>query len=73
MLEQVNIALSLDPNYSDALFVRGNIYQAMNDLQNAVKDFDACIALSNHDVQALEASAQIKYQLKDWNGIARSN
>ncbi len=69
MLEQVNIALSLDPNYSDALFVRGNIYESLNDLQNAVKDFDACIALSNHDVQALEESARIRYQLKDWAGM----
>ncbi|MBS1955074.1 MAG: hypothetical protein JST89_12880 [Cyanobacteria bacterium SZAS-4] len=69
MLEQVNIALSLDPNYADALYVRGNVYEAMSDLQSAVKDFDACVALNCHDVQALDQSTKIKFQLKDWSGM----
>lgn len=69
MLEQVNIALSLDPNYSDALFIRGNVYESMKDLQSAVKDFDACVALNCHDLQALDESTKIKYQLKDWTGM----
>lgn len=69
ILEQVNIALSLAPNYSDALFVRGNVYESMNDLQSAVKDFDACVALNCHDVQALDESTKIKFQLKDWTGM----
>lgn len=69
ILEQINVALSLDPNYSDALYLRGSVYESTNDLQSAVKDFDACVALNCHDVQALDESTKIKFQLKDWTGM----
>ncbi|HEY9730846.1 MAG TPA: tetratricopeptide repeat protein [Drouetiella sp.] len=65
----LNKALDLAPNNADALFMRGLVYEDMNDLASAGKDFDACIALNNHDLGAFSESVKVKYAQKDWNGM----
>lgn len=69
ILTQLNKAIALKPDFSDALYLRGMVYEDMNDLQSAGADFDACIAIDNHDLEAINESISIKYALKDWNGM----
>lgn len=65
----LNTALSLQSDNSDALFLRGLVYEDLKELDSAGKDFDACIALNNHDMGAFSESLKIKYAQKDWNGM----
>ncbi len=69
VLAQLNTALSIAPDYSDALFLRGIVYEDMEDLDSAGKDFDACIALDSHDLQAINESLNVKCRQQDWNGM----
>ncbi len=69
VLEQLNMAVSLAPNYGDALYTRGCVLREMNNLPAAVQDFDAVIALDNSDTDAMQASTEIKTSLKDWKGL----
>lgn len=69
ILTQLNKAIALKADYSDALYLRGLVFEDMNDLQSAGADFDACIALNNHDLDAINESLSVKCALKDWNGM----
>lgn len=69
VIEQLNIALSIEPDYSDALYLRGLMYEDLGDLKHAGADFDACIALNVHDMDAIAESIQVKYAQKDWAGM----
>lgn len=69
ILPQLNKALSISPQCTDALYLRGLVYEDLNELQNAAQDFDTCIALDNHDLDSLRESIAIKFALEDWNGV----
>lgn len=68
-ISELSTAIALDPKYSDALYIRGVIYKDAGDTKKAEADFDTCIALDNHDCQAMGQSLSIKYANKDWNGM----
>lgn len=51
-LEYCNKSIDLDPNYSDAYFIRGAVHFAAGDYESSVKDFTAAIELDPTDNNA---------------------
>ncbi|HEY9678747.1 MAG TPA: tetratricopeptide repeat protein [Drouetiella sp.] len=69
VIEQINIAISIAPNYADALYSRASIYESVKDYQNALKDYAAVVAIDSTNIDAVNACAGLSYELKDWNGM----
>lgn len=70
IFEPLNIALSIAPNYVDALLVRACAFEALNDLESAVKDYDAVVSLGGKKIhEAMNSSSTIKVTLADWTGL----
>lgn len=68
VLAQINLALSNTPDNVDAIYLRGLVYEDMNELQKAGRDFDTCIAMDNHNIDAVNESLKIKFAMKNWSG-----
>lgn len=68
VLAQINLALSMTPDDVDAIYLRGLVYEDMNELQKAGRDFDTCIAMDNHNIDAINESLKIKFATQNWSG-----
>lgn len=53
-------AYQLDPNYSNAIYMRGLCNERMGDRQKAAKDYNATLVLEPGHVQALEGLKRLK-------------
>lgn len=66
-IEDFSHAVEIDPNL-DNLFQRGATYQAMNDQQHALADFDAALVLAPDQPHTYFARAQARIALGDMKG-----
>jgi tetratricopeptide (TPR) repeat protein len=67
-LLNLNKALELDPNYSQAYFVRGNIKDAFDDRHGAMKDYNLAVEKNPKFADAFYARGNVKMKLQDYYG-----
>ena len=63
-----NKAIDVDPNYSQAYYMRGKIKEAFEDIHGAMKDFNTAIDKNSKYAEAFFARGNIKYKLQDYYG-----
>lgn len=64
----LNKALELDPKYSQAYYVRGNIKATFEDFHGAMKDYNTAIENNAKFPDALYARGNVKMSLQDYYG-----
>ncbi len=67
-LLNLNKALELDGNYSQAYFVRGNIKDAFDDRHGAMKDYNLAVEKNPKFADAFFARGNVKMKLQDYYG-----
>src|SRR5688572_22952487 len=67
-LLNLNKAIELDPSYSQAYFVRGNIKDAFDDRHGAMKDYNHAIEKNPKFSDAFFARGNVKMKLQDYYG-----
>lgn len=67
-LLNLNRALEIDPNYSQAYFVRGNIKDAFDDRHGAMKDYNHAVEKNPKFGDAFFARGNVKMKLQDYYG-----
>lgn len=67
-LLNLNKALEVDPNYSQAYFVRANIKDAFDDRHGAMKDYNHAIEKNGKFADAFFARGNVKMKLQDYYG-----
>jgi tetratricopeptide (TPR) repeat protein len=67
-LLNLNKALELDPNYSAAYLLRGNIKDNFDDRHGAMKDYNAAIEKNPKFGDAFFARGNVKMKLQDYYG-----
>src|SRR5690349_17693796 len=67
-LLNLNKALEIDPNYSQAYFVRGNIKDAFDDRHGAMKDYNSAVEKNPKFGDAFFARGNVKLKLQDYYG-----
>lgn len=67
-LLNLNKAIELDPNYSAAYYLRGNIKENFEDRHGAMKDYNTAIEKNPKFADALFARGNVKMKLQDYYG-----
>lgn len=67
-LLNLNKALEIDPNYSQAYYVRGNIKDAFDDRHGAMKDYNHAVEKNPKFGDAFFARGNVKMKLQDYYG-----
>lgn len=67
-LLNLNKALEIDPNYSPAYYVRGNIKDAFDDRHGAMKDYNLAVEKNPKFADAFFARGNVKMKLQDYYG-----
>jgi len=67
-LVNLNKAIELDPNYSSAYYLRGNIKDNFEDRHGAMKDYNKAIEKNPKFAEALFARGNVKMKLQDYYG-----
>lgn len=67
-LVNLNKAIELDPNYSSAYYLRGNIKDNFEDRHGAMKDYNMAIEKNPKFADALYARGNVKMKLQDYYG-----
>jgi tetratricopeptide (TPR) repeat protein len=67
-LLNVNKSLELDPNFSSAYYLRGNIKDKFDDRHGAMKDYNLAIEKNPKFVDAFFARGNVKMKLQDYYG-----
>lgn len=67
-LLNLNKALELDPNYSPAYYLRGNIKDSFEDRHGAMKDYNSAIEKNSKFADAFFARGNVKMKLQDYYG-----
>ena len=67
-LVNLNKAIELDPNYSAAYYLRGNIKDNFEDRHGAMKDYNLAIEKNPKFADALYARGNVKMKLQDYYG-----
>lgn len=67
-LLNLNKALEIDPTYSQAYYVRGNIKDAFDDRHGAMKDYNIAIERNPKFADAFFARGNVKMKLQDYYG-----
>jgi tetratricopeptide (TPR) repeat protein len=67
-LLNLNKAIEVDPNYSQAFFVRANIKDAFDDRHGAMKDYNSAIEKNAKFADAFFARGNVKMKLQDYYG-----
>lgn len=67
-LVNLNKAIELDPNYSSAYYLRGNIKDNFEDRHGAMKDYNLAIEKNPKFADALFARGNVKMKLQDYYG-----
>ena len=67
-LLNLNKALEMDPGYSQAYYVRGNIKDAFDDRHGAMKDYNQAIEKNPKFADAFFARGNVKMKLQDYYG-----
>jgi len=64
----LNKAIEIDPKYSQAYFVRGNIKAAFEDFHGAMKDYNSALDLNPKLGDGFFARGNVKMKLQDYYG-----
>lgn len=67
-LLNLNKAIEVDPNYSQAYYVRGNIKDAFDDRHGAMKDYNHALEKNPKFGDAFFARGNVKMKLQDYYG-----
>jgi tetratricopeptide (TPR) repeat protein len=67
-LLNLNKAIEVDPNYSQAYYVRGNIKDAFDDRHGAMKDYNHAVEKNTKFADAFFARGNVKMKLQDYYG-----
>lgn len=67
-LVNLNKAIELDPNFSAAYYLRGNIKDNFEDRHGAMKDYNLAIEKNSKFADALYARGNVKMKLQDYYG-----
>jgi tetratricopeptide (TPR) repeat protein len=67
-LLNLNKALEIDPNYSQAYYVRGNIKDAFEDRHGAMKDYNVALEKNPKFSDVFFARGNVKMKLQDYYG-----
>ena len=67
-LVNLNKAIEIDPNYSSAYYLRGNIKDNFEDRHGAMKDYNLAIEKNPKFPDALFARGNVKMKLQDYYG-----
>src|SRR5215510_16543291 len=67
-LLNLNKAIEVDPNYSQAYYVRGNIKDAFDDRHGAMKDYNMAVEKNPKFAEAFFARGNVKMKLMDYYG-----
>ena len=67
-LLNLNKAIEMDPNYSQAYYVRGNIKDAFDDRHGAMKDYNYALEKNPKFGDAFFARGNVKMKLQDYYG-----
>jgi tetratricopeptide (TPR) repeat protein len=67
-LLNLNKAIEVDANYSQAYFVRGNIKDAFDDRHGAMKDYNVAVEKNAKFADAFFARGNVKMKLQDYYG-----
>jgi tetratricopeptide (TPR) repeat protein len=67
-LLNLNKAIELDPNYSNAYYLRGNIKDNFDDRHGAMKDYNTAIEKNPKFADAFFARGNVKMKLQDYYG-----
>lgn len=67
-LLNLNKAIEVDPNHSQAYFVRGNIKDAFDDRHGAMKDYNSAVEKNAKFADAFFARGNVKMKLQDYYG-----
>jgi len=70
-LNELNQAISLDGNYSDAYLLRGKVFEAKKDWQSAVVDYEKAAGLEGNSTTALLLAGQANYMVHDYVDAAK--
>lgn len=63
-----NKAIEVDPNYSIAYYMRGNIKEAFEDHHGAMKDYNTSLEKNNKFADAFFVRGNVKMKLQDYYG-----
>jgi tetratricopeptide (TPR) repeat protein len=67
-LLNLNKAIEIDPNYSQAYFVRANIKDAFDDRHGSMKDYNHAVEKNPKFAEAFFARGNVKMKLQDYYG-----
>jgi tetratricopeptide (TPR) repeat protein len=67
-LVNLNKAIEIDPNFSAAYYLRGNIKDNFEDRHGAMKDYNLAIEKNSKFAEALYARGNVKMKLQDYYG-----
>jgi tetratricopeptide (TPR) repeat protein len=67
-LLNVNKAIELDPSYSVAYYLRGNIKDRFDDRHGAMKDYNTALEKNTKFADAFFARGNVKMKLQDYYG-----
>jgi tetratricopeptide (TPR) repeat protein len=67
-LLNLNKAIDIDPNYSNAYYLRGNIKDNFDDRHGAMKDYNTAIEKNPKFADAFFARGNVKMKLQDYYG-----
>lgn len=70
-MEKINAALAFEPNYAEAHYVRGKLYQASGDIVDAAWDFRAALDAAPDNPEA-EAAVESLGSFESWYGQAET-
>ena len=67
-LLNLNRAIQIDPNYSPAYYLRGNIKDNFEDRHGAMKDYNIAVEKNSKFADAFYARGNVKMKLQDYYG-----
>src|SRR5688572_19605731 len=67
-LVNLNKAIEIDPNFSSAYYLRGNIKDNFDDRHGAMKDYNMAIEKNAKFADAFYARGNVKMKLQDYHG-----
>jgi len=65
-LQDLDRAISIDPNYSSAYNNRGNVYRELGKFDEALKDYDTAVNLNPEDASPYVGRGMVFYLQKDY-------
>lgn len=69
VIADLNQALTINPNYVDALAGRAYVSRRMNDYQAAIADLTQILALEPENINALDERIALHSEMQDMNGL----